>query len=51
MKKPRRALRYLLIAVASLAVLLGGGPLRGMTPADREAVIERVLDVLIAGLT
>jgi len=38
-------------AVHGLAVLLGVGPLRGMAPADRETVIERVLDVLIAGLT
>lgn len=37
-------------AVHGLAVLLLGGPLSGLAPADREAAIERTLDVLLAGL-
>lgn len=36
--------------VHGLAVLLRGGPLRGLPPADRDAVVERTLDVLLAGL-
>lgn len=38
-------------SVHGLAVLLRGGPLRGLDPADRAAVVERTLDVLLAGLT
>ena len=37
-------------AVHGLAVLLLGGPLRDLAAADREAAIERVLDVVIDGL-
>ncbi|HEY5880588.1 MAG TPA: TetR/AcrR family transcriptional regulator [Nakamurella sp.] len=38
-------------AVHGLAVLLRGGPLRELGPADRDAAIERVLDVMLTGLT
>lgn len=37
-------------AVHGLAVLLRGGPLRGLGPADRHAAVERTLDVLLGGL-
>lgn len=38
-------------AVHGLAVLVQGGPLAGLPAADREAAIDRTLDVLLAGLT
>lgn len=37
-------------AVHGLAVLLQGGPLSGLPPRDRAAVVDRTLDVLLAGL-
>lgn len=38
-------------AVHGVAALVGGGPLHGLGPTEREAVVERMLDILIVGLS
>lgn len=37
-------------AVHGLALLLIDGPLRGMTPPDQDAAVERTLAIVVRGL-